>query len=94
MLVIPTTQVSTVPFLFKKIALMLVRQTPQVSTVPFLFKTIASKLRCYAMFCTESLVLVSERRLMVLVFGLKRVLNKAYIGLNWPVILRCHCGLV
>ena len=71
---------------------MLVSQTPRVSTVPFLFKTIASKLKCYALFCTESLVLVSDRRLMV--FGLKRVLSKAYIGLNWPVVLRCHCGLV
>ena len=94
MLVIPTTQVSTVPFLFKKIALMLVSQTPRVSTVPFLFKTIASKLKCYTMFCTESLVLVTERRLMVPVFGLKRVLSKAYIGLSWPVALRCHCCLV
>ena len=31
-------------------------------------------------FCTESLVRVSERRLMVRVSGLKRVLSKAYIG--------------
>ena len=46
------------------------------------------------MFRTESLVLVSERRLLVGVFGLKRVLSKAYIGLSWPVVLRCHCGLV
>ena len=84
MLVIPTTQVSTVPFLFKKIALILVSQTPRVSTVPLMFK----------MICTEFLLLVSERRLMVRVFGLKRVLSKAYIGLSWPVILHCQCGLV
>ena len=31
-------------------------------------------------FRTESLVWVSERRLMVRVSGLKRVLSKAYIG--------------
>ena len=45
-------------------------------------------------FCTESLVWVSERRLMVRVSGLKRVLSKAYIGLGWPVVLRRYCGLV
>ena len=45
-------------------------------------------------FCTESLVWVSERRLMVRVSGLKRVLSKAYIGLVWPVVLRCYYGLV
>ena len=73
---------------------MLVSQTPRVSTVPFLFKMVASKLKCYAMFCTESLVLVTERRLMVRVFSLKRVLSKAYIGLSWPVVLCCHCGMV
>lgn len=32
-----------------------------------------------AEFCTESLACVSERRLMVCISGLKRVLNKAYI---------------
>ena len=31
---------------------------------------------------------------MVRVSGLKRVLSKAYIGLGWPVVLRCYCGLV
>ena len=45
-------------------------------------------------FRTESLVWVSERRLMVRVSGLKRVLSKAYVGLGWPVVLRCYCGLV
>ena len=45
-------------------------------------------------FRTESLVWISERRLMVPVSGLKRVLSKAYIGLGWPVVLRCYCGLV
>ena len=45
-------------------------------------------------FRTESLVWVSERRLMVRVSGLKRVLSKAYIALGWPVFLRCYCGLV
>ena len=45
-------------------------------------------------FFTESLVWVSERRLMVRVSGLKRVLSKAYIGLVWPVVLRCYYGLV
>ena len=25
---------------------------------------------------------------------LKRVLSKACIGLGWPVVLRCNCGLV
>ena len=45
-------------------------------------------------FCAESLVCVSERRLMARVSGLKRVLSKAYIGLGWPVALRCHCCLV
>ena len=34
------------------------------------------------------------RRLMVRVSGLKRVLSKAYIGLGWPVVLRCYYGLV
>ena len=38
-------------------------------------------------FRTESLVWVSERRLMVRVSGLKRVLSKASV-------LRCYCGLV
>ena len=48
-----------------------------------------------AEFCTESLVWVSERRLMVCVSGLKRVLlSKVYIGLSRPVVIRCHCGLV
>ena len=47
-----------------------------------------------AEFCAESLVWVSERRLMARVSGLKRVLSKAYIGLGWPVALRCHCCLV
>ena len=47
-----------------------------------------------AEFCTESLVWVSERRLMIRVSGLKRVFNKAYIALSWPVVLRCHRGLV
>ena len=42
----------------------------------------------------ESLVWASERRLMARVFGLKRVLSKAYIGLGWPVTLRCHCCFV
>ena len=42
----------------------------QINTVPFLFKPIASKLTCYATFRTESLVGVSERRLMVRVSGL------------------------
>ena len=45
-------------------------------------------------FCSESLVWVSERRLMVRVSGLKRVLSKAYIGLGWPVVLRCYYRLV
>ena len=45
-------------------------------------------------FCTESLVWVSERRLMVRVSGLKRVLSKAYIGLDWPVVLRCYYDLL
>ena len=45
-------------------------------------------------FRTESLVWVSERRLMVRVAGLKRVLSKAYIGLGWSVVLRCYCDLV
>ena len=47
-----------------------------------------------AEFCTESLVWVSERRLMIRVSGLKRVFNKAYIALTWAVVLRCHRGLV
>ena len=47
-----------------------------------------------AEFCTESLVWVSERKLVVRVSGLKRVLSKGYVGLSWPVVLHCHCGLV
>ena len=47
-----------------------------------------------AKFCTESLVWVSERWLMVRVSVLKRVFTKAYIGLGWSVVLHCHCGLV
>ena len=43
-----------------------------------------------AEFCTESLVWVSERRLMVCVSGLKKVLSKVYIGLSRPVVIRCH----
>ena len=43
-------------------------------------------------FCSESLVWVSERRLMVRVSGLKRVLSKACLG--WPVVLRCYYRLV
>ena len=106
MLVIPTTQVSTVPFLFQRIVLMLVSQTPLVSTVPFLFNNNNNnkyiliwriyKAQSPSLKFTESVVWVSERRLMVRVSGLKRVLKKAYIpvGLSWPVVVRCHCGLV
>ena len=82
---------------------MLVSQTPLVSTVPFLFNNnkyiliwCIYKAQCPSLKCTESLVWVSERRLMVHVSGLKRVLKKAYIpvGLSWPVVVRRHCGLV